>query len=617
MAIVVPIVSEWNPKGLERAAADISGMESRLGKAGAIAQKAALPAAAVLTGLGAGALYAADQASKLEQATGALTAVFGPQTDEMTRAAEAAQKIGLSQADYSQSAAVLGAQLGALGIQQDDLAPTTQRLIDLAADLAAQYGGTTADAVSALGALMRGEAEPAERLGIAITAADVAARMAANGLDGLTGEAAKAAEAQTRLELVYEQTTSAQGAAARETDTLASRQQQLSAQVDNISAKLGEALLPHLESLADKGATALDWVEENEGTVATLVVALGSLAAAVLAVNAAMKVATAASALAAAYQVLTGATVANTLATWANQAAWLARQIGAGVAFLLAAAAAITASTAAWIANTVATLANRAANLAAAAAMTVVRGAVLAWTAAQWALNAAMAANPIGLVVVAIAALIAAVILAYQNVDWFRAGVDAAWQGIQRAIEAVVGWFTGTAVPAIQAYINDLKRGWDTLTAVVRAAWQGIQNAIAAVANWWDGVAANIGNAAQSMGGVFTAVKDTVVGAWNGMKNAIGSVADWIQGKLSWLQGTVSTITGLASTVTGAIGGIFGAGDAAVSSRAANTTAMPAPVNITVQGALDPDAVARQVVGLVRSYQARTGLPPAAVLTVA
>ncbi|MER5903041.1 LAGLIDADG family homing endonuclease [Streptomyces mirabilis] len=52
-------------------------------------------------------------------------------------------------------------------------------------------------------------------------------------------------------------------------------------------------------------------------------------------------------------------------------------------------------------------------------------------TGEQWALNTAMEANPIGIIVTAIFALIVALIYAYQHVGWFRAGVQAAWDGIK------------------------------------------------------------------------------------------------------------------------------------------------------------------------------------------
>lgn len=55
-------------------------------------------------------------------------------------------------------------------------------------------------------------------------------------------------------------------------------------------------------------------------------------------------------------------------------------------------------------------------------------------------LTAAMLANPVGLVVIAIVALIAAVVLAYQHFEGFRKVVNAAWEGIKSA--ALVVWNT-------------------------------------------------------------------------------------------------------------------------------------------------------------------------------
>lgn len=59
-------------------------------------------------------------------------------------------------------------------------------------------------------------------------------------------------------------------------------------------------------------------------------------------------------------------------------------------------------------------------------------------TASQWSLNAALSANPIGVVVLAIAALVGAFVLAYNKVDWFRDGVDTAIRAIKGAIESMI-----------------------------------------------------------------------------------------------------------------------------------------------------------------------------------
>jgi len=83
-----------------------------------------------------------------------------------------------------------------------------------------------------------------------------------------------------------------------------------------------------------------------------------------------------------------------------------------------------TALTTAYALATAATIAHNVATKA-------VSIATQAYTAIQWLLNAALSANPIGLVVVALAALAAGVIYAYQNSETFRGIVDSLWAVIQ------------------------------------------------------------------------------------------------------------------------------------------------------------------------------------------
>jgi len=100
-------------------------------------------------------------------------------------------------------------------------------------------------------------------------------------------------------------------------------------------------------------------------------------------------------------------------------------------------------------------------------------GTVL-WAAAQWALNAAIAfiTSPIGLVVIAIIALIAAIVLLWKNSETFRNIVIAVWEHIKSAVSNTVNWFTGTVVPALVS-------AWNGIVA----AFQTAKNAIAAVLN--------------------------------------------------------------------------------------------------------------------------------------
>ena len=201
-------------------------------------------------GIGLGAAVASqikpaiDAASDLEQQYGALESVFKDIAPAMQDFAAEQYRIGLSTADAARSMTLLGSQLKGYGLPVDEAASKTQELTLLAADLAATFGGTTADAVTSISALFRGEYDPIEKYGVAIKKSDVNARLAAEGLDKLEGEQLKMAEAQAALTLLFEKTTDAQGQANREMDTAAARSERLKATFENLQAELGEKLLP-------------------------------------------------------------------------------------------------------------------------------------------------------------------------------------------------------------------------------------------------------------------------------------------------------------------------------------------------------------------------------------
>lgn len=111
-----------------------------------------------------------------------------------------------------------------------------------------------------------------------------------------------------------------------------------------------------------------------------------------------------------------------------------------------------------------------------AAAVWAVNAAAKAYTAVQAALNVVMAANPIGLVVLAIAALAAGLVVAYQKSETFRNVVNAAFSkvlggvtGLLRGIEAMLralgkipgfGWATtaANAVAGARRQVEGLAR---------------------------------------------------------------------------------------------------------------------------------------------------------------
>jgi hypothetical protein len=96
------------------------------------------------------------------------------------------------------------------------------------------------------------------------------------------------------------------------------------------------------------------------------------------------------------------------------------------------------------------------------AAMVASRVATLAGTAAQWLLNVALTANPIGLVVIAIAALAAGVIYAYQHNEKFRQIVNDLWD----KFKAFIAWLWKELKPAFDMVGDVAKKAGEGLNAI-------------------------------------------------------------------------------------------------------------------------------------------------------
>ena len=90
------------------------------------------------------------------------------------------------------------------------------------------------------------------------------------------------------------------------------------------------------------------------------------------------------------------------------------------------------------------------------AGMLAVKVATAAWTAAQWLLNAALSANPIAIVIAAIAALVGAIIYLWNNNEEFRTAILAMWANIQETTANVVAAFKKFFTEDIPSFFNKM-----------------------------------------------------------------------------------------------------------------------------------------------------------------
>ena len=149
-------------------------------------------------------------------------------------------------------------------------------------------------------------------------------------------------------------------------------------------------------------------------------------------------------------------------------------------------------------------------------------------TLAQQALNLVMKANPIGLVISLIVALVAGFIYLWNNCEGFREFWIGLWENIKYyagiAIDWLVGFFTVT-----------LPAAWDTFKTTCAETWNSIWTTISTVAmNIWTSVSTWFSN-------TWTSVTTTVSGIWS-------SVTTWFSNIWSSLVGIVSNIWSSVTT---------------------------------------------------------------------
>lgn len=133
----------------------------------------------------------------------------------------------------------------------------------------------------------------------------------------------------------------------------------------------------------------------------------------------------------------------DTAAIAANKAALLAHKIVGGAVWLATQAAALGVASAAWVHNTAMMAVNKAGQLASAAASGIATGATAALTAAQWALNAAFVATPIGWVVLGLGAIVAAGVALYKNWDTVKSTATALWTKVKSVFGGIRDSITG------------------------------------------------------------------------------------------------------------------------------------------------------------------------------
>lgn len=394
--------------------------------------------------------------SNMAESLSKVDVVFGQNAEAVKAWSEtSATAMGMSKQAALEAAGTYGNLFQAFGMGQGPAQEMSTSLVQLASDMASFNNTSIDDAILALRSGLSGETEPLKKFGVALSEARLKEEAMSMGLIKSTKEAlTPAAKAQASYALIMKDTKLAQGDYARTSDGTANTMRTLAAQFENAKVAIGDALMPAFRALLALLKIIIpiissfgSFLKKNEDYVKALGIGIGVATAAFLAYKAVIIATSTASKVYAVMQVLmSGGQLASIAST-----------------------------------NTLA--------------------------ASMLKLNATMYANPIGLVVAAIALLVAGFVLAYKKSETFRNIV-------------------GTVAKAVLTYVAFMIRAWgDMITIIMKVVTgplklfltvisklPGVGGAAKAGLKMIDGAIEGVGNFAETTAAKIEGLKKNVDG---------------------------------------------------------------------------------------------------------
>lgn len=382
---------------------------------------------------------------------------------------------------------------------------------------------------------------------------------------------------------------SAADVAKKRMDNLSGSIEQLKGSLETVMIQFGSGAQGPLKDFVDKLTDLVNWFNNlSDGTKQTIVTSALGVAAFLLFSAALIKTVQFVQNLIATLKVLSkamhlqaiGKGIAN-IAKFIKQLVLLAaRAATAGARILLmgvrmaAVKAAQFASAMASAARSLATLALSAARagasmavvaaraIATRVALIAIRVATLAWAAAQWLLNAALSANPIGLIIIAVIALVAAIIILWKKSETFRTIVIAVWNAIKAAFLAAVNFIVdfvknhwqlllAILTGPIGLVVLAIVKNWDKIKSIFSA---GVDFVIAyAKLVWgtlWKILTAPYNLAVTLIAGALKLLQRGITAALNSIIGALGRFGSSVKSKFN-------SVVSFLGSIGSKIGGIF------------------------------------------------------------
>lgn len=224
-------------------------------------------------------------------------------------------------------------------------------------------------------------------------------------------------------------------------------------------------------------------------------------------------------------------------------------------------------------------------------AFQLITGAVTLWNnvvkiakAVQLAWNAVMVANPIGLIAIAIGALIAIGILLYKNWDTIKEKMGLAWQfiydkavlvfdGMKVKIDTAMQFIQGIFTSAMQWLASVTGTNFDSIRDKVSLVMEGVKNIVDTIWNYVKTsflnalnlikalVTGDFSKVKEIIGNQLALMKETVSSIWSNVKlifsNALGIIKEFVTSKFNEIKNSIKTkLTEAKNSVSTILDGI-------------------------------------------------------------
>jgi hypothetical protein len=324
MAIRIPILTSFDPKGLKQANASFATLQSSVSSLGRNFATAGIAIGAI----GAGLAKTVQTASSYAESVNAVNVAFGKSAQGIIDFGKtAATTLGVSQVDFNNAAVRFSAFAERIVGAGGDASKFIAEISTRASDFASVFNIDVSEALQVFQSGLAGEAEPLKRFGINLLDSEVKAYAAANGIGAIGKELTETEKVQARYGLLLQATSKTQGDFANTSDGLANQLRILKAEVSNTQIEIGNQLLPVMAELLPivrdlvselgtqlvAAVKAVDWKGLTTDLMNSIkffvdnATAIANLTIAIFAINTAYKT----------FAVLSGiATVATKLYTW-------------------------------------------------------------------------------------------------------------------------------------------------------------------------------------------------------------------------------------------------------------------------------------------------------------